>query len=365
VNVLDTWFSPEFTFELLRVTVLASVGMLLASFAILGLHKRRMIHLVHERVRLLEQSIAGLADVADGASDALFPVTRFEQAAALAKAVDLWGATDVQQDQRVRRAVAATGIEQLLRHTLEYSKWSMRYRCVSAIHDLGWEPLFDTLLEHAGREPNLRVHGHCLYACASVLRTPEQFLRLYEATEATEVSHPSLSEGFTESIFRTAIRKLVDAGVGQALNDTLDRCLQRLDSPCLEALVVSIGKTELGAMAASVNVCARASRQATIVIAAMRALHAMGQCDRLIIEELDADEKAVQITAIRCATHCGGQIADKLAELMGSHEFDVRYAAAMSLRALGQEGRRILDDVAASDVDAYAREMAAFALAME
>lgn len=362
MNAFDTWLSTAFTVWILRATVFAFVGMLLASFVILGLHKRRRIRLVHERVHLLEQGIAGLTDVADGVSDALLPVTRFEQAAALAKAVDLWGATEAQQDQRMRQAVAATGIEQLLRNTLKNGNWSMRYRCVSAIHDLGWASLFDTLLEHAGREPNLRVHGHCLYACASVLCTPEQFRRLYEATEAC---HTSLSGSFTESIFRTALRKLVDAGVGQGLNDALDRCLRRIDSPYLEALIMSIGKTGLGAMAASVIACARASRQASIVIAAMRALHAMGQCDRLIIEGLDADEKAVQITAIRCATHCGGQIADKLAELMGSPEFDVRYAAAMSLRELGQEGRRILDDVASSEVDAYARQMAVFALAME
>jgi hypothetical protein len=269
--------------------------------------------------------------------------------------------TDRVQEERVFEALGRAGIESVLRKAMQSKDWGLRYKCLTTIHDLGWPVFFDALVEHAKQETNTRAHINCLYACAGVLNTPAQFLRLYNATDAMNV----ITTGFAEGVFRKALRRLRRFCEPETVREMLGRCIRRPPSPSLASLILSIGKEQMREFAPMLIERARARPDRIVVISAMRALYFMELSDDLIVEKLSSKDTVILIAAIRSSTYCGDAVEQKLASLMTSHSFDVRYAAAMTLRTFGSRGISTLREVHEKVDDPYAKSMAKFGLMTE
>ncbi|MHB8167409.1 MAG: hypothetical protein ACYDDT_11675 [Sulfuricella sp.] len=211
------------------------------------------------------------------------------------------------------------------------------------------------------------MYWNCLYACSSSLGRAEDFMRLLIVME----SRPELSASFAEGVFRTAIRAMLGFCLAEDVHRTLAGCLKHTDSSRvhLAALILSIGKEQIQELAAVIVDCTRDTDNPIIMVTAMRALHAMGRCDNLILEGLSSANTIIQIAAIRNCEHCvcvwGGGVEYDVAQLLSSPSFDVRYAAAMTLRSMQGKGLRLLRDAQDGHADPYARTMATFALALE
>jgi hypothetical protein len=333
---------------------------LLAVFVGLGVHKNSVQRRErrHADIRARERDVIRAIAGEDGRGFA--SVSDLQHAFSIVDALHDCHITDIAEERRVYDVLAVTQIESLLRKAVRSKDWGLRFKSMTAIHDLGWPVFFNQLVEHAAHEENLRVKCSALYACSGVLDTPEQFLKLYDTTDAIE----QLTTGFTESVFRTGLKRLGRYAAPGAIAGTLDTCLKRPLSPRLASLILSIGKEQLRTLAPVIVACARARPQRNIVISSMRALHMMGLSDPIIVGNLSSDDPVTQVAAIRCSPFCA-DAPDKLAGLMTSRSFDVRYAAAMTLLTFGAQGIELLHTVRTDFDDPYARNMAAFALAME
>lgn len=361
MDTLNSLLAANVGLWLLRILFSFFALSFMVVFVGLGVHKRIILRRAHRRDALTEQARQALQLIASGHEITLGSVTDLEQAFCVVDAFHSCSIVDRTQRARLSEALVRTGIESVLRKTMQTADWGGRYKCMAAIHELGWPTFFDALIEHAARETNMRVYSHCLYACAGVLDNAERFVRLYEVTEASDM----LTAGFVESILRSAIRKLREFCHPDTVREVIAGCLRRRPSVALASLIVSIGKEQMPEIAPLIIQCAHAQPKRIVVVAAMRALHSMGLSDDLIVEGLASDDTIIQIAAIRASTYCGAVVGPKLAQLMTSRSFDVRYAASMTLRALGPEGTRILHEVYDEKADPYAKNMAAFALAMD
>jgi len=333
---------------------------LLVVFVGLGVHKNSVLRRERRHAENRERERDVIRAIAAGDSRGFTSVSDLQHAFSLVDALHDCNITDPQEEKRIYDALASTPIELLLRDAIRSKDWGLRFKSMTAIHDLAWPVFFNELLEHVANEDNLRVKCSGLYACSGVLDTPEQFLKLYDTTDAIE----QLTTGFTESVFRTGLKRLVRYAEPDAIAQVLDTCLQRPLSPRLASLILSIGKEHLHTLGPKIVACARARPQRNIVISSMRALYLMGLSDPIIVESLSSDDPVTQVAAIRCSPFCA-DAPDKLVGLMTSRSFDVRYAAAITLLTFGAQGTELLDTVRTGFDDPYARNMAAFALAME
>ena len=362
METIDGLVFPALTLWVMHAGIYFFLISLLALFVGLGLHKHRVLRLKKTHTALITHNQGILASMGPGSTSGLPRVETFEQALCLAEALHDQDYKDANARLAAQRIIVETGIKPVLLQAMGAGDWGRRYQCMSAIHDLHMPVFFDSLLEHALCEDNLRVYGNCLYACSSSLGEPEDFQRLSMVMDA----RPELSASFSEGVFRTSIRALLDTHSAEHVHAVLVISLKRKETSLgnLSALILSIGKERIHAMASTIVACARKSEDTIIKISAMRALHAMGLCDDLIIEGLSSGNTIVQIAAIRSCEYHESQIESSLGTLMSSSSFDVRYATAMTLRSMRERGKRVLLEVGENKTDPYAKTMAAFTLAL-
>ena len=359
---LDGLIFPALTLWVMHATIYFFLISLLALFVGLGWHKHRVLRQSSRRTALLAHNQEIFASIESDPLSTLSRVETFEQALCLAEVLRDHEFKDAATRLEVQRAITETGIRPLLLEAISAKDWGRRYQSMSAIHDLRMPIFFDILLEHAVREENLRVYGNCLHACSTSLGKPEDFQRLCIAMDA----RPELSSSFAEGVFRTSIRTLLDVHSTDRVHAVLVACLERKDTTLgnLSALILSIGKERINALASALVACTGTFNDPIIKVSVMRALHTMGLCDDLIIEGLSSDNTMVQIAAIRSCEYYAGRVESNLAGLLNSPSFDVRYAAAMTLRSMHDRGKRILLEIGGNKADPYAKSMAVFILAL-
>ena len=362
METIDGLVFPALTLWVMHASIYFFLISLLALFVGLGLHKHRVLRQMSKRTVLIAHNQAILTSTEPDTLSTLSRVETFEQALCLAEALRDDDFKDANSRLVVQQAIAETGITPVLLQAISAKAWGRRYQAMSAIHDLRMPVFFDTLLEHAVREENLQVYGNCLYACSSSLGKLEDIQRLCIAMDA----RPELSASFAEGVFRTSIRALLDVHSADRVHAVLVTCMERKETSLgnLSALILSIGKERINALASALVACARKSKDTITKVSAMRALHAMGLCDDLIIEGLSSGNIIVQIAAIRSCEYHDGRVESNLGGLLNSPSFDVRYATAMTLRAMQERGKRILLEVGDNKTDPYAKTMAAFTLAL-
>ncbi|MHB1174424.1 MAG: HEAT repeat domain-containing protein [Sulfuriferula sp.] len=362
METIDGLVFPALTLWVMHASIYFFLISLLTLFVGLGLHKHHVLRQMKKRTALIAHNRGILISIASGSSSNLSHVETFEQALCLAEALRDQDYKDVNTRLAIQQDIVETGIKTIMLKTISAKDWGRRYQCMSAIHDLHMPVFFDALLEYAEHEENLRVYGNCLYACSSSLGKPEDFQRLSIVMDA----RPELSASFAEGVFRTSIRALLDAHSADQVHAVLVASLERKEtSPGnLSALILSIGKEHIHALAPAIVACAIKSEDTIIKVSAMRALHAMKLCDDLIIEGLSSGNTIVQIAAIRSCEYHDGQVESSLGSLLNSPSFDVRYATAMTLRSMQERGKRVLLEVGENKTDPYAKTMAIFSLAL-
>ena len=362
METIDGLVFPALTLWVMHASIYFFLISLLALFVGLGWHKHRVLRQLSKRTALIAHNQDILTSIEPDALPTLSRVETFEQALCLAEALRDHDFKDANSRLALQQAIAETGIRPVLLQAISAKDWGRRYQGMSAIHDLRMPVFFDILLEHAVREENLRVYGNCLHACSTSLGKPEDLQRLSIAMDA----RPELSASFAEGVFRTSIHALLDVHSTDRVHAVLVACLERKETSLgnLSALILSIGKERIDTLASTIVSCARNSENTIIKVSAIRALHAMGLCDDLIIEGLTSGNTIVQIAAIRSCEYYDGRVESNLAGLLNSPSFDVRYATAMTLRSMQERGKRVLLEVGDNKTDPYAKTMASFTLAL-
>lgn len=359
---IDDLVFPALTLWVMHASIYFFLISLLALFVGLGWHKHRVLRQMSKRSALIAHNKDILASVHSDAPPTMPIIETFEQALCLAEALLDHDLEDANSRLALQQAIAETGIRPVLLQAIRAKEWGRRYQGMSAIHDLRMPFFFDSLLEHVKSEENLYVYSNCLYACSSSLGKLEDIQRLSIAMDA----RAELSASFAEGVFRTSIRALLKVHSTERVHTVLADCLERKETSLgnLSALILSIGKEHIDALASTIVACAKKSEDTIIKVSAMRALHAMGLCDDLIIEGLSSGNTIVQIAAIRSCEYYAGRVESNLAGLLNSPSFDVRYATAMTLRSMQERGKRVLLEVGGNKTDPYAKTMASFTLAL-
>lgn len=361
---IDTLALSLLGLDLLKFTLGLFVASLVAMLFGLGLHKA-----VTARRRRREQALGEAwrqrLDAARQAAQqqprpqqpaelpALPPLRTLRDATALARALRGrdWNA-------ETRQLVARSDAAAVLRRGLRSRDWGTRYASAGLIQQLRCTSLFETLLQQAAQDANWRVAAVCVQAAAALLRSVGQFDAVAQALGRL----PEVSANFVEGVLRLGIAALREAVGTEELHAGLQLALDRAPPRQLAQLLVALGKSELPALAPAIALHARADGGTAARTAAVRALGAMNLRHELIEQALHDPDDTVRIAALRNCSAYGSGALPALNAAMRSRNFDVRYAAAATLRALGDAGRDSLRDIAASGDDTYASHMAAFAL---
>lgn len=368
---IDTLALSLLGLNLLKVTLGLFVASLVAMLFGLGLHKaltarrRRREHALSEAWRQRLDAARQAAQQQPQqpqqprqprkAPDlpALPALRTLRDAAALARALRGrdWNAA-------TRQLVARSDAAAVLRRGLRSRDWGTRYASAGLAQQLRCTSLFETLLQQAEQDANWRVGAVCVQAAAALLRSGSQFDTVAQALGRL----PAVSANFVEGVLRLGIAALREAVGTDELHASLQVALDRAPPRQLPQLLVALGKSGLPALAPAIALHARADGGSAARTAAVRALGAMKLRDDLIEQALHDPDDTVRIAALRNCSAYGSRALPALNAAMRSRNFDVRYAAAATLRTLGDAGRDSLRDIAASADDTYASHMAAFAL---
>jgi HEAT repeat protein len=338
--------------DALKITLVFFAISLLAMLVGLGVHKAVTAQR-RRREHTLSDAWRRCLDPTQPPPRSLPPLHRLRDAQALARALRGrdWTA-------RTRELVARSDAAATLQHGLRSRDWGTRYASAALAQHLRCASLFETLLRQAETDPNWRVSAMCVQAAAALLRSGPQF----EAVAQALGRLPEVSANFVESVLRLGVAALRNAVDPPTLHACLRSALDRAEPRHLPQLLIALGKSGLPELADAIAARARGDGGVGARTAALRALGAMNLRDPLIEQSLQDPDDTVRIAALRSCAAYGKQAVPALDAAMRSRNFDVRYAAAATLRALGDAGVEALRRIAAATDDAYASHMAAFAL---
>jgi len=363
MHTLDAIVFPYLVVVLLWVVIAFFVVSIAALFVGLGIHKRHLAKRESNYRRQIEAYAHAISQFREGDETCLPSVADFDAACALGAALTKTFRTqDIPPQAALLEAIRNSGAALLVMAYLDAKDWGQRFRAVTALGDLRLPELFDKLVEIAHSEPHMSVFGNCLYAAANSVSRPDQIRTLFDLIN----SRRDISAGYDEGMFRLAIQALRrhDAQL-EALAAVLRPCLQseEADEQHLLALVLAMGKEQLVAFKNDMVNIVRSRGSARLTAAVMRAVHSMHLCDSIISEYVGSSDPMLNIAAIRSAECCGPDIVPLIGRELRSTDFNVRYAAAVTLSKLGENGHNELIE-RRQDSDPFARDMAAFALSV-
>jgi hypothetical protein len=351
---------------LLRFVILIFAIALIGLFAGLGIHKRRQLFRKEQDERLSSRYAQQLSALDAG------HIAKIDSMGSMRDLVCLGR---VCRDRSTTRT-GANGFEldapfysaqlRMLKRAVVARNWGIRHQAIDTIANLQLYSLFDFLLAHSAVEKNHWVAGHCFYVCASLVRTGAQF----DALAAQLDNDDRLSTNLVEGLSRVAIQRFRENQPSSTVDVHLTSCLTTSSHSRLFkiGLINAIGKEQLGSLKETLigiaHVGAETPEDAGITLAVMRAIAQFGQYDELIRNHLDAAQPTTQVVALRSSIHCDDDSLHLVAQQLHSLHFDVRYAAAMTLAALGKRGKHFLQ-IAVVSTDRFAKNIAAFALAVE
>jgi len=361
---LESAINPYLVVALLWGVIIFFAASIASLTIALGVHKRRMASLdldVH-----LQMAAYGRAITLIGHGDAVQPphITDFRSACT-------WGAAltymchenecppSVALLEATRRSRAVA----LVVARLSVKDWGERFLAVTALGDFRLPELFDMIILFAQTESHMLVFGNCLYAAAQSISRPDDLRTLFDLVH----SRPDISSGYDEGMFRLAIQALRAVGTTpDSLAAALRTCLQLPGAAeqHLLALVQAIGKEKLTTFKDEMVAIVRHIGSARLTSTVMRAIHNMGLSDSIIPENIGVRDAMLNISAIRSAVTCGSDLVPLIGNELRSPDFNVRYAAAITLTKLGDRGHEELVNRRHGS-DLYARDMASFALTVE
>ena len=364
MGTIDSLVFPYLIVALLWAVIIFFVISISVLVVGLGLHKRHIAQRDHVRHQQMSSYREAIAAISPGDAVGPLRVPDFDAACALGAAVtETCSEQNALPSAALHEAIDMSGAIPLILARLQAKDWGVRFLAASALGDFRLPKLFDPITEFARSEPHLLVFGNCLYAAANCVSEPHQIRTLFDLIH----SRRDTSSGYDEGMFRHALQTLnLRHTPPEHMAAALRFCLQSPNAtePHLLSLIQAIGKEKLVAFKDELVLIGRKFKSPRLLAAVMRAVYNMGLCDRFVLEHIGSQSAILNITAIRSAAYCDDDVSSPIGQQLRSQDFNVRYAAATTLKALGATGHRELLDRCTSS-DPYARDMAAFALTVE
>lgn len=364
MNTIDSIVIPYLLVAILWAVIVFFVVSISVMFIGLGFHKRSLARRDQTYRRQTAAYRDAIARIAYGDAVTLPPVADFVSACGLGEAVtQICREQSVLPSPAVLEAIQKSGAVTLVVTHLVNKDWGQRFLAVGALGDFRLPERFDTISEFARSESHMLVFGNCLYAAANCVSQPDQIQTLFGLIH----SQRDTSSGYDEGMFRLAFHALRARNTPpEAIANTLRLCLlsPTAAEPHLLSLVQAIGKEKLVTFKDELVLIVRRLNSPRLLSAAMRAIHNMGLCDDVILEHIGSSDAMLNITAIRSVTCCGRDASFLIGRQLQSPDFNVRYAAAVTLKKLGESGHKELLNRRIGS-DPYARNMATFALTSE
>ncbi len=252
-------------------------------------------------------------------------------------AVDL----DGQAQQRVRRLVRTTGLEQFIRRRCDARRWRIRIQAAQ-LHHLVDHPDFDRRRLLEDRHPMVRAR-------AAEALTPAQ------AAAQLDVLLPMLSA--PDTVVRLAAQSAVLAAGPAAVPRLVKRLRSTIDDPLsLLEVVANLSDPRL-LEALAPHVSSPDPRARMLIAQALGNDAGVGGVD-VLHELLHDPDETVRATAIDALARLDALAsANRIAHLLGDPSFLVRRTAGAALDRLGATGRLALRRSLESE-DRFARDMA-------
>jgi HEAT repeats len=357
MNPLSRLIDPALLAPLLQAIAFAMAVSLLALVLVLALQK-----LVLERRHRAE------VDAADGYARALANGTRVEalcvdprrlsQRRALARVLRADG-TKVATGQ-LRAAPWYVELVRRLQKDAMRTAWGERVAALEMLADLGAADLRPFLEEAADREKHPQAYAACLACLAEFAEQASALAALWNRLQAK----PALSGSFNEGLFRIAIDALSRHGSPQTAADAVQRLLADANpsDPLALDVIRAVGKSGLASLVPElVPLCSGPQAPKSLRIACVRAVGMLQPDHSLLLNALTDHDWEVRASGAKYVRGTTPSIIAALSDCLTSPAFYVRYNAATTLAALGDEGRVALERTLTS-CDAFAREISRYAL---
>jgi hypothetical protein len=357
VNPLSRLIDPALVAPVLQVTAVAMALTLLLLVLLLVLQK-----IVLERRHGEEQEAADryARALAEGTrvQDLAVEPQRLSQRRALARALRS-DATDVVTGQ-LRGAPWYGELVGRLQRDAQRNAWGERVAAFEMLGYLGAAELRPFLEEAAARENQPQAYAACLTCLAKFVDGVSGLATLWHQLQAK----PPLSGSFNEGLFQIAIDALSRHSSSEAVAEAVQRLLTDANpnDPLTLDLIRAVGKSGLASLMPQL-VALHAGPQAakSLRIACVRAVGLLQPDHPLLLSALSDRDWEVQASGAKYLRSSSPKVTIGLSSCLTSPAFYVRYNAAITLAALGQEGRVVLER-ALTCSDAFAREISRYAL---
>jgi len=357
MNPLSRVIDPALLAPLLQAVAIAMAVSLLALVLLLVVQKIVLERRYREEREAADRYARALADGTRVDELAVDP-RRLSQRRALARALRACG-TDVATAQ-LRTASWYGELIRLVQKDAMRAAWGERVAAFEMLGDLGAAELRQFLEDSAHRENHPQAYAACLACLAKSADQAGALAAVWTQLQAK----PLLSGSFNEGLFRIAI----DALGARSSPETAVRAVQQLladanpRDPLALDLIRAVGKCGLASLVPQlVALCSGPRTPKSLRIACVRAVGMLQPDHGLLLKALTDQDWEVQASGAKYLRGAAPGVIAALSDCLTSAAFYVRYNAATSLAALGDEGKAAIERTLTSS-DAFAREISHYAL---
>jgi hypothetical protein len=238
--------------------------------------------------------------------------------------------------------------------------WGERVAAFEMIGDLGMAELRPVLEQAAARESHPQAYASCLDCFARFADRASAIATLWNQLRA----RPPLSGSFNEGLFRIAIDALSRHASQQTAADAVQQLLADANPHDLLTadLISAVGKSAIASLVPRlVALYGGPEAPKSLRIACVRAVGLLQPDHPLLLKALSDRDWEVQASGAKYLRGTTPAVIAGLSGCLTSAAFYVRYNAAITLAALGRDGRAVLEQALMSS-DAFAREISRYAL---
>jgi hypothetical protein len=357
MNPLSRLIDPALLAPLLQAIAIAMAVSLLSLVLLLVLQKIMLERRYREEREAADRYARALADGTRVDELAVNP-RRLSERRALARALRACG-TDVANGQLRTASWYGELIRRVQKDAMR-TAWGERVAAFEMLGDLGAQELRQFLEESAHRENHPQAYAACLACLAKFADQARALAALWNQLQAK----PLLSGSFNEGLFRIAI----DALGARASRETAAGVVQQLladanpRDPLTLDLIRAVGKSGLASLVPElVALCSGPQAPKSLRIACVRAVGMLQPDHGLLLKALTDQDWEVQASSAKYVRGTAPGVIAALSDCLTAGAFYVRYNAATTLAALGDEGQAALERTLTSS-DAFAREISRYAL---
>jgi len=357
VNPLSRIIDSTLLTPLLQAVAIAMAASLLSLILLLVVQKIALERRYREEREAGERYARALAD-GTGVEHLAVDPRRLSQRRALARALRASG-TSVATGQ-LRTAPWHGKLLRCVQRDAMRKAWGERVAAFEMLADLGATELRPFLEDCARRENHPQAYGACL---ACLAKFAEQAWALADLRNQLHAK-PLLSGSFHEGLFRMAIDALSARGSPETAADAVRQVLADADplNPLTLDLIRAVGKSGLASLVPQlVALCSGSQASKSLRIACVRSVGMLQPDHSLLVKALTDHDWEVQASGAKYVRGTAPGVIAGLSDCLRSAAFYVRYNAAITLAALGDEGQAALEGTLTCP-DTFAREISHYAL---